>query len=86
MRSKAPTMTPPDWGNPDNLKAYSWCLDHDIKISMFAAGPGLSNRHWDIEIEVNGQKIKSPKEYGPDELYSKVFELYKYYYNKYKDE
>ena len=53
---------------------------------MFAAGPGLSNRHWDIEIEVNGQKIKSPKEYGPDELYSKVFELYKYYYNKYKDE
>ena len=84
--SKLPTIKPPNWGDPENLKAYSWCLNHGISVSMFAVSPGFGNRHWLIEVDVNGQKIKSPREYGPDELYSKVFELYKFYYNKYKDE
>ena len=53
---------------------------------MIASSQGYGNRYWMLEININGQKINSPKEYGPDELYSKVFELYKYYYNKYKDE
>ena len=83
---KPPTIKSPEWGNPENLKAYSWCLDHGISIGMFATTPGFDNRTWVIEINVNGQKTKSPREYGPNELYSKVFELYKYYYNKYKDE
>jgi hypothetical protein len=84
--SKLTTIKPLDWSNPDNLKAYSWCLDHDITIGMLAASQGYANRYWTIEITIDKKKIKSPKEYGPDELYSKVFELYKFYYNKYKDE
>ena len=83
IRAKTPTMTPPDWGNPINLKAYSWCINHDVKIGMFATSPGFGNRSWQIEVTANGKKILSPREYGPDELYLKVFELYRFYYNKY---
>jgi hypothetical protein len=36
-----------------------------------------------IEVTANGKKITSPKEYGPDNLYDKVFELYRFYYDKY---
>ena len=79
-------MKPPDWSDPETMKAYSWCLDHGITIGMFATSPGFGNRHWEIEITIDNKKKKSPREYGPDELYPKVFELYKYYYNKYKDE
>ena len=81
-----PTMKPVDWSDPENMEAFSWCLNHGINIGMFASAPGYANRHWVIEVDVNGKKVISPREYGPDELYSKVFELYKFYYNKYKDE
>ena len=83
---KLPTLKPPNWSDPNNLEAYSWCIDHGITIGMFATTQGYANRSWLIEININGQKVKSPKEYGPDELYSKVFELYKFYYNKHKNE
>jgi len=82
---KLPTLKPVNWSDPENIKSFSWCLNHGITISMFATSPGFGNRHWVIEVNVNGKKVKSPREYGPDELYSKVFELYKFYYNKYNE-
>jgi hypothetical protein len=36
-----------------------------------------------IEVTANGQKITSPKEYGPADLNDKIFELYRFYYDKY---
>ena len=81
---KATNVTPPDWSDPINAIARIWCIENGVKISVFATTPGYGNRTWGIEIDVNGQKIKSPKVYGPYDLYSKVFELYKFYYNKYK--
>jgi hypothetical protein len=50
---------------------------------MHATTPGFGNRTWELEITANGKKVTSPKEYGPDDLYDKVFELYRFYYNKY---
>ena len=82
---KLPTLKPVDWGDQENLKAFAWCVNHGVTISMFATSPGFGNRRWVIEVDVNGKKVKSPREYGPDELYSKVFELYKFYYNKYNE-
>jgi len=77
----------PDWSDPINLKAYSWCISHGVTIRPFACAPGYKNRHWDIEVTVNKKKVMSPKSYLPDELWGKVFELYKFYYDKYnKDE
>ena len=77
-----PKCKAPAWTDADHI-AYTWCLDHGITIGMFATTPGFGNKHWEIEITIDNKKIKSPREYGPDELYPKVFELYKYYYNKY---
>ncbi|MCP4266298.1 MAG: hypothetical protein GY777_12110 [Candidatus Brocadiaceae bacterium] len=81
--AKFTVVTPPDWDNPLNAKARIWCIENGITISTFATTPGFGNRTWEIQLNVNGRKITSPKEYGPNELYSKVFELYKFYYNKY---
>jgi hypothetical protein len=81
--SKATNVTPPDWNDPLNAIARIWCIENGVEISIFATSPGYGNRHWVLEVNINGQKIRSPKEYGPYELYSKVFELYKFYYNKY---
>jgi len=78
---------PPNWGDPMNLKAYSWCINHGVTIAALACAPGYKNRHWDVEVTVNGKTVISPKSYGPNELWDKVFELYKFYYKKYnKDE
>jgi len=81
--NKATKVTPPDWSDPNNTIARIWCIENGVEISIFATTPGFFNKTWKIQINVNGRKINSPKEYGPDELYSKVFELYKFYYNKY---
>jgi hypothetical protein len=83
MPAKTIEPKPPDWGNPENLEAYSWCINHGITIGCLACTSGSRNRDWDIQITVDGKKQMSPKSYGPDELYDKVFELYKFYYNKY---
>jgi len=84
---KTPEMKPPDWSDPMTLKSYSWCINHDVKIGAFATTQGYKCRTWVIEVTVNGKSITSPKEYGPEELYPKIFELYRFYYDKYnKDE
>ena len=81
--AKHTIVKPPDWSNTENAKVRNWCIENGITISIFATTPGLYNKTWEIQLNVNGRKIISPKEYGPNELYSKVFELYKFYYNKY---
>ena len=81
--AKHTIVKPPDWSNPENAKVRNWCIENGITISTFATTPGFYNKTWEIQINVNGRKITSPKEYGSDELYLKVFELYKFYYNKY---
>ncbi|GAH44222.1 unnamed protein product, partial [marine sediment metagenome] len=36
MPAKAIEPKPPDWGNPENLEAYSWCINHGITIGCLA--------------------------------------------------
>ena len=82
---KAVKCKPPGWTEEDNI-AYAWCINHGITIGALAVVPGFYNASWLIEITINGKKITSPREYGKNELWDKVFELYKFYYNKYKNE
>ena len=77
-----PVCKPPAWSEEDH-QAYSWCLNHGITIGALAATSSWYNASWVIEITIDGKKITSPKEYDKNELWSKVFELYKFYYNKY---
>ena len=72
---------PPEWTDEDCL-AYYWCIAHGVTIATYATTHGQGNRTWEIEVTANGRKITSPKEYGPHDIYEKVFELYRFYYNK----
>jgi hypothetical protein len=64
---------------PEESKAYRWCVNNKIYISPFATGEGT----WYIEIKMNNKTNRSPLTYGSVSIWIKMFEFYKYYYNKY---
>ena len=82
-RKRRSKIVPPDWTD-ENSKAYRWCINNGIKISPWAASSERDNYHYWIDVEVNGVKRRSPKTYNGRELNSKIFELYKFYYDKNK--
>lgn len=63
--------------------AYQWCIKNGIKIAPFAASSDKSNDQWWVDIETNNLKKRSPYKYNKDQIWSKIFELYVFYYNKY---
>ena len=80
---KAVPVTGPDWDN-DNMKAYNWCINNGVKIAPWAATSERDNYFWWIDVEVNGAKRRSPKQYNGKEINEKIFELYRFYYDKNK--
>ncbi len=64
----------------EEQKAYRWCINNKIFISPFATG----NASWYIDIEIGGKINRSPDSYGPTVVWEKLYEYYKYYYNKYE--
>ena len=42
------------------------------------------NYYWWIDVEVNGAKKRSPFKYNGKQVNEKIFELYKFYYDKNK--
>ncbi len=81
IKPKYTECKPPLWSKGQK-KAYSWCIKNGIYISAVAAGPGMHIKSWYVQVVVNGKKVMSPKTYGPDDLYNKILELYKFYYDK----
>ena len=63
----------------EDMKAYIWCIRNKIFISPFATGNGS----WYIEIKIGGNISRSPEPYGPTTIWIKLYEFYKYYYDKY---
>ncbi len=63
----------------EERKAYHWCINNGIFISPLATGEGS----WYIEIKLNNNIHKSPEAYGKTTVWEKLYEYYKYYYNKY---
>ena len=63
----------------EDTKAYIWCIRNKIFISPLATGNGS----WYIEINNGGKVNRSPESYGPTTIWIKLYEFYKYYYNKY---
>ena len=60
-------------------EAYAWCINNGILISPFATGEGT----WYIEIKLNNNIHKPPTPFGKTVVWIKLYEYYKYYYNKY---
>ena len=67
---------------PDELefKAYRWCINNNIYIAPKA----LTEARWSIVITNNNKTNEDPNSYLKNDIWVKIYEYYKYYYNKYE--
>ena len=82
--NKSPSRKLPrrSW-DPEEMKIIGWCLTH-AKIGVSISPDwesGLNN--WKIDIHVKGKIHRDPASYTDDNVYDKLVEYYKYYYDKY---
>ena len=69
-----PSMDPELW------KAYRWCVRNQIAIAPKAYSP----TQWYIDIRSKDRTHTSPETYGKTEIWTKIFEYAKYYYDKHR--
>ena len=63
----------------EDIKRVSWCMDRNIHV---AVSPGETK--WKVEIRMNkGDWKQDPGVYEHEEAMKKMYEYYKYYYDKY---
>ena len=55
-------------------------MDRNIKIAVTPSG-----NDWKVELNINKKIHLDPKVYTADEANKKMYEYYKYYYDKYKN-
>ena len=68
------TMDPKLW------EAYRWCVRNNIAISPKAK----SSTAWYVDIKNKGKTHTSPETYGKTEIWEKIFEYCKFYYDKHR--
>jgi len=63
------------------MKVIGWCLNNNIKISVI---PDWKHDliNWQIDININGKNHNDPTRYEDGEALNKMYEYYKYYYDK----
>jgi len=61
----------------EDMKRVQWCLDKNIKIAVVPNGT-----KWQVEISLNDKTHLDSNIYKADEAYKKMYEYYKYYYDK----
>ena len=64
------------WSNLE-MKVISWCLNNGIKIAVIPSGID-----WQVELNINDKIHLNPEVYKAKEAYEKMYEYYKYYYDK----
>ena len=79
---KAPSKKAPRraWTD-EEMQMIGWCMHTGIKISIMPDWKHELNP-WQIHIEIKGKVHNDPARYDDDVL-DKVYEYYKYYYDKY---
>ena len=65
----------------EEWKYAAWCINNKILISMRYAKPN----NFFIDVSIKGKINRDPKEryYRGKEAQQKIYEYYKYYYDKY---
>ena len=68
---------------PEEMKAVGWCLSNNIFISCI---PNWKEKgiNWFIDIKINKNVHRDPTTYEDEEVFNKIYEYYKYYYDKHK--
>jgi hypothetical protein len=62
----------------DNMKQVSWCMNKNIKIAVIP----FNGNDWQVELNINNKVHLDPKIYSGKEATEKMYEYYKYYYDK----
>jgi len=65
-----------------DIKHASWCIRKGIKIAVIPDWKN-NNSEWKIELNINKSIHVDPKVYKDKEALAKMYEYYKYYYDKY---
>tara|TARA_R110001599_G_scaffold242411_1_gene442018 strand:- start:108 stop:377 length:270 start_codon:yes stop_codon:yes gene_type:complete len=64
----------------EHVKHWSWCMKNGIGMCVT---PDWTNiEMWKVEVIINGKVSVDPKYYKGEEAMTKMFDYYKYYYNK----
>ena len=61
----------------DDMKRVNWCMNKEIKIAVIPSG-----MEWQVELNINDKIHLDSKIYKAKEAYEKMYEYYKYYYDK----
>ena len=61
----------------EDMKRVNWCLRKGIKIAVIP-----SETEWQVELNINNKVHLDPKVYSGKEATEKMYEYYKYYYDK----
>ena len=61
----------------EDIKRVSWCMDNGIKIAVIPNGT-----QWQVELNINNKVHLDPKIYEGKGATEKMYEYYKYYYDK----
>ena len=80
-RAKSKNAPVRTWGD-DEMKIIGWCLNKKIEISIMPDWKDQLN-NWKIDIKINKKIFTDPNRYEDDKVLDKVYEYYKYYYEKY---
>ena len=62
---------------PEDMKRVGWCMNKNIKIAVIPSGT-----EWQVELNINNKVHLDPKIYKDKEAMEKMYEYYKYYYDK----
>ena len=83
--NKAPTKKSPkkSW-SPEELKMVGFVMKKGIKIAIIPNWEG-SNDEWRVELNIKKKIHLDPAIYMADEAHIKMYEYYKYYYDKYRN-
>ena len=66
----------------DNMKHVAWCMNNSIVVGFSPVWD--SEDDWTIDIKINNKSSTDPNTYNGEEVMAKVYEYYKYYYDKYE--
>ena len=80
-RSKSKNTPTRSWGD-DEMKIIGWCLNKKIEISIMPDWKSELN-NWQVDIKIKKKIFTDPNRYEDDKVLDKVYEYYKYYYEKY---
>ena len=61
----------------EDMKRVSWCINRNIKIAVIPSG-----NKWQLELSINDKIHLDPEIREASEAYKKLYEYYKYYYDK----